>query len=150
MAIVLTPPLPPEAESSTARRNETGAPVTVLVMDDDEAPRKALSRVLEVRGYRVVQAETTEDAIDVLQSTPIDAAVLDVRLPKGSGLDVLKPLRLQLQHTKIPVLFWTGANLSETEEWFISLHGAHLFTKPEGMRMLADFLDMVTGGGQAH
>ena len=117
---------------------------TVLIMDDEPSARGALVRVLQLRGYEVVETDTTQDALAVLEESAIDAAILDVRLPGGdSGLDVLKPLRQHLELKKIPVLVWTGALLSDEEEWSVTRHGAHLFQKPEGMRSLANFLDQL-------
>ena len=117
---------------------------TVLVMDDEPSARGALVRVLQLRGYEVVETDTTQDALAVLEESAVDAAILDVRLPGGgSGLDVLKSLRQQLELTKIPVLVWTGALLSDDEEWSAARYGAHLFQKPEGMRSLANFLDQL-------
>ncbi len=113
-------------------------------MDDEPSARGALVRVLQLRGYEVVETDTTQDALAVLEESAIDAAILDVRLPGGdSGLDVLKPLRQHLELKKIPVLVWTGALLSDEEEWSVTRHGAHLFQKPEGMRSLTNFLDQL-------
>lgn len=117
---------------------------TVLIMDDEPSARGALVRVLQLRGYEVVETDTTQDALTVLEESAIDAAILDVRLPGGdSGLDVLKPLRQHLELKKIPVLVWTGALLSDEEEWSVARHRAHLFQKPEGMCSLANFLDQL-------
>ena len=116
---------------------------TVLILDDEPSARGALVRMLQLRGYEVVETGTVEDAIGVLEESAIDAAVLDVRIPGGSGLDVLKPLRHHLELKKIPVLVWTGSLLSEDEEWAITRHGAHLFQKPEGLRTLVNFLDQL-------
>ncbi|HAK53947.1 MAG TPA: hypothetical protein DCP38_00490 [Acidobacteria bacterium] len=114
----------------------------VLIMDDEPAARGALVRVLQLRGYEVVETDTVVDAVSVLGESAVDAAVLDVRIPSGSGLDVLTPLRQHLELKKIPVLVWTGSMLSEDEEWAVTRHGAHLFQKPE-IRALVNFLDQL-------
>ena len=66
------------------------------------------------------------------------------------GLEVLSPLRTHLELTKVPVLVWTGALLSDDEEWAVTRHGAHLFQKPEGMRSLVNFLDQLLGRDRPH
>ncbi len=114
----------------------------MLIMDDEPAARGALVRVLQLRGYEVVETDTVVDAVSVLGESAVDAAVLDVRIPSGSGLDVLTPLRQHLELKKIPVLVWTGSMLSEDEEWAVTRHGAHLFQKPE-IRALVNFLDQL-------
>ena len=65
----------------------------VLVCDDTPAKRYVLSSWLRRAGYTVVQAETAAEALDVVRREPIDLAVLDVQLPDGSGLDVMRELR---------------------------------------------------------
>ena len=117
---------------------------TVLIMDDEPSARGALVRVLQLRGYEVIETDSLRAALSVLKDSAVDAAILDVRLSgEGSGLEVLKSLRQHLELEKIPVLVWTGALLSDAEEWSVARHRAHLFQKPEGMRSLANFLDQL-------
>ena len=116
---------------------------TVLIMDDDPSVRSVLVRTLQGRGYEVVETDTTDDAVSVLDESAIAAAVLDVRLPGGVGLDVLRPLREHLELRKIPILVWTGALLSEDEERAVARHDALLLQKPEGFRTLVNFLDQL-------
>ena len=130
--------------------DDTGTQPTVLVMDDDASARTLIGRVLGKRGYRVVEADTADRAVEVLRTTAVNAAVLDVRLPGESGLTVLSPLRQQLEVKKIPVLVWTGANVSDSEKVFINCHQAHLFLKPEGLNTIADFLDVLMGRDRTH
>ena len=118
---------------------------TVLIMDDESSVRSALVRALQVRGYEVVETETIDEAVSALDESAIDAAVLDVRLPNGSGLDVLRPLRERLESRNVPVLVWTGSLLSEDEERAVARHRAHFFQKPEGLRTLINFLDQLLG-----
>ena len=59
---------------------------TVLIVDDDASLRQALESVLVGMGYRVVTAGSPDTAYALLRSEPVDAALLDVRLPTMSGL----------------------------------------------------------------
>ncbi len=127
------------------------ASATVLVLDDEPSARGALVRVLQLRGYEVIETDSAQDALSVLKESAVDAAILDVKLPgEGTGLDVLKSLRQHLELERIPVLVWTGALLSDKEEWSVTRHGAHLFQKPEGMRNLANFLDQLLDRDKPH
>ncbi len=98
---------------------------------------------LQVRGYKVIETATIDDAVGAVKKSAVDAAVLDVRTPSGSGLDVLRPLREYFESMKIPVLVWTGSPLSEDETRAVTRHGAHLFQKPEGLWTLVNFLDQL-------
>ena len=53
---------------------------TVLVVDDERGPRLALELILQ-RDYRVLTAESGEEALDVLRAEPVDAVTLDLKMP---------------------------------------------------------------------
>ena len=56
---------------------------TVLVLDDEPFVRHAARRFLRGSGYACVEAETVDGAIELLRTTPVVAAMLDMRLPDG-------------------------------------------------------------------
>jgi two-component system, NarL family, response regulator DevR len=67
--------------------------VRVLLVDDASVFRRAAREVLTARGYVVVgEAETVHDAIESGRRLRPDAALVDLRLPDGSGLDVAAAL----------------------------------------------------------
>lgn len=61
----------------------------VLVVEDDLAVRAPLEKFLKLQGFEVVTADTAEAALDELSKRTPDAAVVDLRLPQGSGRDVI-------------------------------------------------------------
>ena len=61
----------------------------VLVVEDEAVLRRNLTRLLERRGRVVVAAASLLEARAFLQSADVDAAILDVTLPDGDGLDLL-------------------------------------------------------------
>src|SRR5438309_10655112 len=63
-----------------------GTPRTVLIVDDDATLRGALESVFAPLGYRVLTAAEPDAAYAILASRPVDAVLLDVRLPTMSGL----------------------------------------------------------------
>ncbi|HEX3853501.1 MAG TPA: EAL domain-containing response regulator [Polyangiaceae bacterium] len=78
----------------------------VLLVDDDEAVRNALRRVLEHRGYTVVSCGSGSEALEQLASGGYDAMVSDVRMPGMSGLRLLRCVR---EHDlDLPVILVTG------------------------------------------
>lgn len=124
---------------------------TVLIVDDEPLVRASLKRFLQHYGYGAIEAATVDEAMAVVRKTPIEAVILDVRMPGGrSGLDVLGPIRANPALARIPVLILTGAILSEEEELAIARHRAHLFHKPEGYDTLLNFLDQLTGRDRSH
>jgi diguanylate cyclase (GGDEF)-like protein/PAS domain S-box-containing protein len=94
------------------------APVgTLLVVDDNEANRDALSRRLALKGYRVRVASGGAEALRLIAAEPFDLVLLDVEMPAVSGFDVLTTLRATWSRTELPVIMVTaradGADIVE-------------------------------------
>jgi DNA-binding response OmpR family regulator len=94
-----------EAESPT-RPSES---IHVLVIEDERKLASAISDGLYQGGHRVTVAFTGEAALDVLSEEPIDLVLLDVMLPKISGLETLREIRRR--GLKMPVLVLTSKGL---------------------------------------
>jgi DNA-binding response OmpR family regulator len=119
---------------------------TVLVLDDDPGVRFTMQRLLQVYGYGAVTAATLDEARTLLQTTSIEALILDVGLEgNANGLDLLDTLRQRPEFDKTPVLILTGATLSAAEQALITRNRGFLFYKPEGFDTLVKFLDALTG-----
>jgi CheY-like chemotaxis protein len=123
----------------------------VLIVDDEALVREAGCRFLRANGYECLEAESIDRAVELLRTTTIDAAILDVRLPgQKSGLDLLSTFRQQTGLTDIPVLIMTGSILTPDEEASITRRRAYLFYKPEGFDTIVSFLDQLTGRDRSH
>lgn len=84
----------------------TGVPVRVLIVDDDEANRDILQRLLRGAGCAVTQTADREGALHHLASAAFDAVFLDIRMPRGDSLAWLPQLRaLQVG---LPVIAYTA------------------------------------------
>ena len=77
----------------------------VLVVDDDDAVRTVVSRVLRLDGYEVDEAADARSALASIARRRPDLVLLDVVLPGQDGLDVLTELR---RHSELPVILLTG------------------------------------------
>ena len=66
---------------------------SILVVDDEKNIRRTLRMVLEAEGYAVSEAESAEQALELLASEPIDLGVFDIRLPGMDGLSLLSKAR---------------------------------------------------------
>jgi CheY-like chemotaxis protein len=124
---------------------------TVLVLDDEPSVRKLGRQFLSTWGYGCVEAESIEQALEMLRTTSVIAAILDVRLPgQHTGLDLLATLRQRPEFSDIPVLIMTGGVLTAEEEGEITKKRGYLFYKPEGFSAIVDFLDQLTGRDRSH
>src|ERR1700719_104998 len=71
--------------------NRTSA--RILVADDDNALRHAIVKMLESCGYQVQNFDNGADALNAIQQDSFDLAILDIWMPRMSGLEVLSHLR---------------------------------------------------------
>ncbi len=90
----------------------TDGPVTLLVVDDEEAIRSALLRYLVRQGYEVAAAATGEDALGVLAQRKITGILLDVNLPGISGIDLVP--RIMEREPEVALLMLTAVNDAST------------------------------------
>ncbi len=67
--------------------------LTVLLANEQESWHKTVARLLEPQGVATVSARTGQEALSVLENTPVHLAVLDVQMPQLGGLQVIKLMR---------------------------------------------------------
>jgi two-component system response regulator RegA len=100
----------------------------MILVEDDSAFRGRLAVSLESRGIRVVQAGTVAEAKKLARSELFDGAVVDLRVPDGSGLDVLQELREAQPAIRVVVLTGFGSIASALQA--VRLGAMHYLTKP--------------------
>lgn len=74
---------------------------SILVVDDEQSMRELLAISLKKDGYEVTTAASTKEALDVVHHHVFDLVVSDLRLPDGSGLDVLREVKTQRPETQV-------------------------------------------------
>jgi DNA-binding NtrC family response regulator len=81
---------------------------TVLVVDDEQAVRAALQRVLAEHGYTVASAANAEEALELLHKLPVQVIISDQHMGGGglSGVDLLKVVRVR--HPRVVRILLTG------------------------------------------
>jgi DNA-binding NtrC family response regulator len=108
----------------------------ILVVDDEDALRMVLSSELTSSGYDVTTASDGDEAINVIQSKKFDLVLLDIKMPRVDGFEVLKFVKKNYPTVKVIML--TGfADLKNAIE--SKKHGAEDFvSKPY------DLVDLLT------
>src|SRR6187431_319173 len=107
-------------------------PPTVLVVDDEKNIRRILEMVLSGEGYRVLEAESGEKALETLSNPhePVDVAIFDLKLPGIGGLDVLQRLRADDATRDLPVIVISGHATVHDAVAAIKLGATDFFEKP--------------------
>jgi two-component system response regulator ChvI len=78
---------------------------TIALVDDDKNILESVTMLLEQEGYHVRAYSDGAAALGALTATPPDLAILDIKMPRMDGLELLRRLR---QHADLPVIFLTS------------------------------------------
>ncbi|GFJ83505.1 response regulator [Phytohabitans houttuyneae] len=84
--------------------SERADAMTVLVVDDSAPKRYLLTTWLHRAGFTVLQAETGGAALHMIEATPVDLVVLDVKLPDMTGFEVCERIKTNPRHQALPVI----------------------------------------------
>ena len=79
-------------------------PARIVVADDDNALRYAITKLLKSCGYDVTSFDNGADALEAIQRNPFDLAILDIWMPRMSGLEVLAHLRTEDKKPRIIIM----------------------------------------------
>ncbi|HBV65577.1 MAG TPA: DNA-binding response regulator [Rhodopirellula sp.] len=99
----------PTPESTPVHDSTTVGATSILLVDDTFVLRERLSTAMEQRGFRVETAGNYEEAIEVFRKRPTELAVLDLRMPGKSGLELLRKLLDVAPDTRIIILSGFGS-----------------------------------------
>jgi DNA-binding NtrC family response regulator len=80
--------------------------INLLIVDDEEQFLESISKSLEVRGFNVVTVNRGEKAIEAARNSPIDIALVDLKIPGINGEETLKTLKAE--HKWMEVVILTG------------------------------------------
>lgn len=95
-------------------QNQTETKRTILLVEDDPLLVKMYSTKFTKEGFNIIFAEDGEEGLKLALSQKIDFLLLDVMMPKLSGIDLLTKLRQDPKGKDIPVLVFS--NLTQQEE----------------------------------
>ena len=105
----------------------------VLVVDDEPQILRALRVVLRDAGYEAMPASTAQEALDLAALHPPDAAIVDLVLPDGDGIEVTRTLR---EWTKAPIIVLSAMGEEEQKVRALEAGADDYVTKPFGPREL--------------
>jgi two-component system KDP operon response regulator KdpE len=101
----------------------------VLVVDDERQILRALRVLLGKAGFEVATAETAHDALDKLTVRPPDAAILDLILPDGNGVDICRSIR---EWSEMPIIVLSAVGDEAEKVRALEAGADDYVTKPFG------------------
>ncbi len=116
---------------------------TILVVDDEDALRTVLSSELTSEGYDVRSAADGDEAIEVLKREKVDLILLDIKMPRMNGFEVLRHVKKTRPRTKVVMLtaFADLKNAIESKK----LGAEDFVSKPYDLVDLLTTIDRVLG-----
>lgn len=109
------------------------AAASILVVDDEAPIRRLLRTTLRVQDYIVLEAEGVAQALDVLARDKVDVMILDLGLPDGDGIEVIRTVRLESQ---LPIVVLSARNDERGKVAALDAGADDYVTKPFGAEEL--------------
>ncbi len=88
----------------------------ILIVEDNEKNRKLERDILQFHGYRTIEAENGEDGVRLALETPPALILMDIQLPRMSGIDALRILRADARTRAVPVIAVTASAMSQDRQ----------------------------------
>jgi len=123
-----------------ARRRET-APMNILIVDDEHAVRETCATVAEQCGMKAIEVATAEQALEVLEHSPVDILLTDLKLPQANGVELLK--LVHDRHPDVTVVVLTQYGTIESAVEVTRMGAIDYVTKPFRIEELRSRLERV-------
>jgi two-component system cell cycle sensor histidine kinase/response regulator CckA len=141
-------PAPPLAESgkSGEMAHDLSGAGTILLVEDEDAVRMFALRALRNKGYRVLEARSGEQALDLLNEEPVDLLVTDVVMPGMDGITLARLVRVE--HPGIKLILMSGYTEDAARGKLDDMKDLHFLAKPFSLKQLAGMVkNVLTGTG---
>jgi len=112
----------------------------LLLVEDEPVAAKMLTRILDLEGFRVTTAPDGVSALERMTEEPPDALITDLKMPRGSGSELVRKARAQ--YANLPIVVVTGFFTREMERELKQLGVSTVLLKPVGLR---DLIDAIKG-----
>ncbi len=123
-----------QLEKIVAERKRMAKKASILIVDDDEGTRSSLAMALSKQGYKTETAGTGQEALKKAEGRFFNIALLDIRLPGMSGIELVAPLKKI--HPEMVVIIVTGYASVETAVQALNLGASGYVTKPLNMQQV--------------
>lgn len=118
---------------------------TVLIIEDDADVRNFASRVLELEGYEVLEAEDKDNCLGLTRGNKIALVLLDLRLPRHDGWAVLERMKSEPGLSEIPVIVFTASAGAPQHDRALAMGAADYLVKPLSAAKLREAVARILG-----
>lgn len=102
----------------------------ILIVEDNDKNRKLARDVLQVKGYRTIEAETAEAALELVATQIPELVLMDIQLPGMNGIQALAKLRDSPATQHIPVIAFTASVMPQDQHQIMAAGFDGFIPKP--------------------
>jgi CheY-like chemotaxis protein len=121
----------------------------ILVVDDNPDSVTIMRGILEGRGYEVASAASGAEALQFLAKETVDMVLLDVMMPKMSGMEVLQHIKDDATTGRLPVILVTAKTQDEDLLSGYQYGADYYITKPFTAKQLVYGIELILGKGES-
>jgi DNA-binding response OmpR family regulator len=114
---------------------------TILICDDSETIRGLVQAALDGAGYAFVEARDGDESVELARSLKPDLVLLDMMMPRRSGLEVLRELRGDPELAGTPVIMLTARAQAHDRDAAADVGADHYLPKPFSIAELASLVE---------
>ncbi|MBL8706581.1 MAG: response regulator transcription factor [Rhodospirillales bacterium] len=137
---------PLEPVTQRVKEGPNAVPQTIALVDDDRNIITSIAMALEAEGFTVRTYSDGAEALKGLTAQPVDLAVLDIKMPRMDGMELLGRLRRQ---TQMPVIFLTSKDDEVDELLGLRMGADDYIKKPFSQRLLIERIRALLRRGEA-
>ncbi len=121
----------------------------ILIVEDNEKNRRLARDILQVKGYRTIEAETAESGLAMAPKERPDLVLMDIQLPGMNGIQALKKLRESEATRAIPVLAFTASVMPQDRREIMDAGFDGFVAKPVNLKEFIAAIAKALGGEPA-
>jgi two-component system cell cycle response regulator DivK len=106
----------------------------ILIVEDNDKNMKLARDILQVKGYRTIEAESAEAGVPLATAQKPDLVLMDIHLPGMNGIEALKQLRASPETNRIPVLAFTASVMPQDRKEIMSAGFDGFVSKPINLK----------------
>ena len=106
----------------------------ILIVEDNDKNMKLARDILQVKGYRTIEAESAEAGLPLAAAQKPDLVLMDIQLPGINGIEALKRMRESPETSAIPVLAFTASVMPQDRREIMSAGFDGFVSKPINLK----------------
>ena len=118
---------------------------TVLIVEDNEKNMKLVRDVLQVKGYRVLEAVNATTGLALARKERPDLILMDIQLPDINGITALKMIREDKAIARTPVVAVSASAMPDEQQKIVASGFDSYITKPINMKVFLETVERLAG-----